>query len=169
MTTGLYACNCIFLGTRLHSSKMRTACALTVSPSMLCRGVYLVPGGGYLVPGGGGYLVPGGVPGPGGSAPGLESVPGLGGCTWSGGVPGPEGCTWSRGCTWSGTPPTVDRHTPVNLLPCPKLRLRAVINPCVTLSHNFVLTVRQCQMSKNKPAGLLIRFIKIALCSAEVV
>ena len=24
-------------------------------------------------------------------------------------------------------PPLVDRHTPVNLLPCPKLRLRAVI------------------------------------------
>ena len=24
------------------------------------------------------------------------------------------------------TPPPVDRHTPVNILPCPKLRLRAV-------------------------------------------
>ena len=77
VSTGLYACNCIFLGTRLHSSKMRTARALTVSPSMLCRrgvpgprGVYLVPGGVYLVWGG---------------------LPGLGGCTWSGGVPSPGG------------------------------------------------------------------------------
>ena len=78
---------------------MRTARALTVSPSMLCaggctwsQGVYLVPGG---VPGSGGctwfwgvYLVPGvgGVPGPGG--PG--GVPGPGRCTWQvlGGVPG---------------------------------------------------------------------------------
>ena len=25
------------------------------------------------------------------------------------------------------SPPLVDRHTPVNILPCPKLRLRAVI------------------------------------------
>ena len=51
---------------------MRTARALTVSPSMLC-----VLGGVYLVPGG---------------------VPGAGGCTWSGG----GGCTWSRGvyCSW---------------------------------------------------------------------
>ena len=113
--------------TRLHSSRMRTARALTVSPSMLCtgegctwsRGVYLVPGGTWsggctcswggtwfrgCVPGPRGvYLVLGGVPGP-------RGVPGPGGCTWSwvGGVPGPGGCTWSRGvylvpggCTWS--------------------------------------------------------------------
>ena len=51
--------------TRMHSSRMRTARMLPVSPSMHCsrggapglggctwsRGVYLVPGGGYLVPG----------------------------------------------------------------------------------------------------------------------
>ena len=50
--------------TTLHSSRMRTARALTVSPSMLCAGG---PG-------------PRGVPGPG--------VPALGGClVW--GVPGP--------------------------------------------------------------------------------
>ena len=86
---------------------MRTARALTVSPSMLCaRGV---------------------------SAPGV--VPDPGGGTWSRGV-----C--SRGCTWSGGgvcsllwgvdlvryfPPPRDRQMPVNILPCPKLRLRAVI------------------------------------------
>ena len=98
---------------------MRTARALTVSPSMLCRGgctwsrggtwsqrgavcswgVYLVwgctcSGGVYL--GWGVYLVQvgvcslGGVPGPGGVYSG--GVPGPGGCTWSrGGVPGPGG------------------------------------------------------------------------------
>ena len=70
-----------------------------------------------------------------------------GGCTWSrgggvpgqGGVPGPGGCVpgWGgylvpgvvylvRGGTWSQVLPPVDRHTPVNILPCPKLRLRAV-------------------------------------------
>ena len=30
--------------------------------------------------------------------------------------------------TPTGPDPPVDRHTPVNILPCPKLRLRAVIN-----------------------------------------
>ena len=50
---------------------MRTARALTVSPSMLYAG--------------GMYLVPGGVPGPGG----VYLV--LWGCTWSG------GCTWAQG------------------------------------------------------------------------
>ena len=36
---------------------------------------------------------------------------------------------WDSTCNacWDSTP-TVDRHTPVNILPCPKLRLRAVIN-----------------------------------------
>ena len=54
--------------TRIHSSRMRTARLLTVSPSMHCsggvpgsRGVYLVWGG---VPGPGGVPDPGGVPGP---------------------------------------------------------------------------------------------------------
>ena len=119
------------INNKLHSSRMRTARALTVSPSMLCvggftwsrgctwsRGVYLVLGMLYLVlggvPGPGGctwswgvYLVPGGVPGP-------EGVLGPGGCTWSrgvctwsGGVAGPGGCSWSQGVylvqggTWS--------------------------------------------------------------------
>ena len=57
----------------MHSSRMRTARALTVSPSILC--------------------FPGGVPGPGGTWSGEGvCVPGPGGCTWSLG----------RGCTWSG-------------------------------------------------------------------
>ena len=70
----------LFNKTRLHSSRMRTARTLTVSPSMLCSGegcllwgVHLVPGmsapGVYMVPGGG-YLVPV-----------VYLVPG--GCTWS--------------------------------------------------------------------------------------
>ena len=63
---------------------MRTARALTVSPSMLCaggggtwsRGVYLVPGGGLCVPGPGSVPGPGGVPGPrGGGLPGPGGVP----------------------------------------------------------------------------------------------
>ena len=109
--------------TRLHSSRMRTARSLTVSPSMLCVGECTWSGGVYLVWGG--------VPGP-GDVPGLGGVPGPGGCTWTGegvggwvpgpggvctwswGVPGPrgvylvpggsvpgKGCTWSWGCTWS--------------------------------------------------------------------
>ena len=75
---------------------MRTARALTLSPSILCgggsapgRGVYLVPEGVYLVLG---------------DVPGPRGVSAPGGCTWSwgvylvpGGVPGPGGCTWSQG------------------------------------------------------------------------
>ena len=58
----------------MHSSRMRTARLLPVSPGMHCfRGVYLVWGV-YLVPRGvpgpgGLYLVWGGVPGPGEGVP----------------------------------------------------------------------------------------------------
>ena len=78
--------------------------------------MYLVPGGvlsskrGVLSPGGSG---PRGVSGPGGvSDP--RGVSGLGGCLIPGGV------------YLVRYSPPVDRQTPVNLLPCPKLRLRAV-------------------------------------------
>ena len=47
----------------LHSSRMRTAHALTVSPSMLCAGGGAWSGGCLLW---GGGLLPEGVPGPGG-------------------------------------------------------------------------------------------------------
>ena len=102
--------------TRLHSSRMRTARALTVSPSMICaggctwsqgsvpapRGVYLFRGctwSGGSVPGPGGvHLVWGDVPGPGEGIPGPGGVHlVLGGCTFSGGhtwwvgIPGPGG------------------------------------------------------------------------------
>ena len=116
--------------TKLHSSRMRTARALTVSPSMLCLGrVYLVLEGctwswGVSVPGGvpglggGVCLVLGGVSAPGGVylVPGgwcllLRGEGGVcsWGCTWSfgmylvlGGVPGLGGCVCSWGeCTWS--------------------------------------------------------------------
>ena len=114
----------------MHSSRMRTARLLPVSPSMHCSGGITwssggVPAGGYLVlgvylvlggvPGLGVYLVlggctwfPGGVPGPGGGVylvpgdvPGPRGVPGLGG------VPA-GGCTWSRGVPDQVLPP-VDR------------------------------------------------------------
>ena len=85
-----------YLLTRMHSSRMCTACLLPVSPGMHCSGgggVYLVWMGVYLVLGV--YLIQGGVPGP----RGVYLVPG--GCTGSWGVHlVPEGCTWSGGCTW---------------------------------------------------------------------
>ena len=68
----------------MHSSRMRTARLLPVSPSMHCSlGVYLVPGD---VPGRGGrvYLVPGGIPAP-------RGVPGPGGVPAPGDVPAPGG------------------------------------------------------------------------------
>ena len=134
---------------------MRTARTLTVSRSMFCAGGCTWSGGVYLVlggaPGPGGctwwgvYLVRGGLGGCTWSrgdslGPGVHLVPGghlARGCTWSGGVYLVQGgCTWSRGCTWSGgvpgpggvltNSPPVDRRTPVNILPCPKLCLRAV-------------------------------------------
>ena len=71
----------IFCNTRMHSSRMRTARLLPVSPSMHCSG------GGYLV-WGEVYLVQGGT--------------WSGGCTWSSGVYLVGGCTWSGGCTWLG-------------------------------------------------------------------
>ena len=71
--------------TRMHSSRMRTGCLLTVCRSLLPGGVYLVPGvylvlGGALSPGGcvsdpGGFLTQGGV--------------------WPSGV-------WPRGVWWGG-------------------------------------------------------------------
>ena len=84
--------------TRMHSSRMRTARTLTVSPSTLCSGgLCLVLGG--CTWSGGWCLVQGGVC--------------SGGGAWSqGGAPGPGGvCLVWGGCTWSGTPPLVDRMT----------------------------------------------------------
>ena len=55
---------------------------------------------------------PGGVP--------AQGVYPPGGCTYSGGLDG--------GCTCSGTPHSKQNslHTPLKILPCPKLRLRLV-------------------------------------------
>ena len=125
--------------TRLHSSRMRTARALTVSPDMLCAG----GGGGAGVWGGlsawrvcsQGGVCSGGWSAPGGSAPGgvcsggvaalggclLQGVSALGGVCSQGG-----GCLLPRGggvgvCSWWGvvaskhalrqTPPAVNRIT----------------------------------------------------------
>ena len=72
----------------MHSSRMRTACLLPISPGMHCSGG--VPGLGMCTWSWGVYLVWGDVPGPGG-------VPGPRGILDLGGVPGPGGCTWSKG------------------------------------------------------------------------
>ena len=139
--------------TRMHSSRVRTARLLPVSPSMHCsRRVgreYLVPGV-YLVSGGV-YLFPGGIPGSWG-VPNPREVPGPGGmCTWSrrylvlgvylvsGGVPGPRGQLVPGGCAWSGylprySPLWTEWQTGAKIVPCPKLRLRAV--------KIFVITVK---------------------------
>ena len=109
----------------MHSSRMHTTHALTVSPSMLCAGGCTWSGGvpglgvegtwsqGGGVPGLGVVPGPGGAPGPGGTwswgMPGLGGVPGPGGRTWSweclvlGGVPGPGGVclVWGLEGTWS--------------------------------------------------------------------
>ena len=92
--------------TRLHSSRLHTARSLTVSLSTLYSGGGGMPawsGGG--MPGAGGCLVPGGLPGPGG-------VP-----AWSGG--GIPACT-------EVDPPRTEWQTGAKILPCPKLRLRAI-------------------------------------------
>ena len=105
--------------TSMHSSRMRTACLLLVSPSMHCsQGVYLLgwctcPGGVPAqggVPGGftcqGVYLVWGGVPA------GWSTCPG--GCVPVRGCTCPGGCTYPGvvGGTCPGTPP-VDKQTRV--------------------------------------------------------
>ena len=106
--------------TRLHSSRMHTARSLTVSPSMLCSGgACLVPGDGAC-PRGGACLVTG---------EGVGVVP-----------------AWSRVCVY-GIPACTEADTPcgqnswhtlLKILPCPKLRLRAVTKwngpLCVTYS-----------------------------------
>ena len=123
---------CIKNKTRSHSSTMHTACLLTISPSMHCAGECLVWGvsapGGCLVQGGawsGGCLVQGGA--------------------WSGGclvqgVSAPGSAWWGDACSWGGgggiparneaDPPCEQNscHTLLKILPCPELRLRAVIN-----------------------------------------
>ena len=127
----------------MHSSRVRTARLLPVSPSMHCsQGVYLVrgvPGRGGVPGPGGVYLVLGGVPGPGGCtwsrgvylvrgctwSWGVYLVPGV--CTWSQGcVPGPGGCTWSRRDLPRYLPLPVDRMTDTCKNNLRKLRLRAV-------------------------------------------
>ena len=79
--------------TRLHSSRMRTARALTISPSMLCAG----GGKGRLLQGG--CLVRGGASAPGGDvcSRGVHSGGGL-----LRGMPGQGGLLLGGGGAWSG-------------------------------------------------------------------
>ena len=75
------------IGTRMHSSRMRTARLLPVSPGMHCSGGYLVPGGCTLCQG---VYWSGCVPGLWGTWS-KGGVPGLGVCLVWGGAPGPRG------------------------------------------------------------------------------
>ena len=146
---------------------MRTARALTVSPSMLCGGKeggvcsrgdvgVCSWGGGCLLRGclllggvsalGGVCLLWGVVSAPGGVVSALGGIcsrgaSGLGvsapggvcsggvcsrGVCSQGAVSAPGGVYLVLGGVHGQVLPPVDRHTPVNILPCPKLRLRAV-------------------------------------------
>ena len=88
----------IILETRLHSSRMRTARALTVSPSMLCWGGCLLPGVVSALGGSARGVCSGGVCSGGVSAPGIVvSAPG-GVC--SGGVSAPGGCLLGGCLLW---------------------------------------------------------------------
>ena len=95
---------------RLHSSRMHTARLLTVSPSMHCAGGS-ARGGSCMVPGG---LLHGGVPGLGGG--------GILACTEAHSPCG-QNC-------W---------HTLLKILPCPKLRLRAVIKTARAFLQIWIL------------------------------
>ena len=118
---------------------MHTGCLLPVSPSMHCSGgctwswvVYLIPGG---VPGPWGVYLPGGVPCP-------------WGCTWSGGVPAQQGvCTCLGGVPTQGVPaqvlpPWTEWQIGAKILPCPKLRLRAVKNIYVMVCNEKPTAVK---------------------------
>ena len=100
---------------------MHTARLLTVSPSMHCTegGCLLLVGGCLLL---GGCLLPGGVCSWGMSAPG-GSAPG--GCLLPGG--------WYPSMHWGRHPPRGQNswHTLLKILPCPKLRLRAIIKSLI--------------------------------------
>ena len=97
----------------MHSSRMR-------NPARLPYAGICFPGGGgtCLVQGGCTCLVPGGVPGPGES------------------VPGPGGVYLVR----YSPPPWTEWQTGVKILPCPKLRLRAVINDKHLRKISFLLS-----------------------------
>ena len=110
--------------TRIHSSRMRTARLLPVSPSMHCSGegctcwgVYLPRGEGYLPKGEGVPAQGEGVPAQGGGG----TCPGGGGTCPRGrgylprGCTCPEGCTCPGGCTCQGVP--ARRDVPVRGVP----------------------------------------------------
>ena len=99
--------------TRLHSSRMPTTNALTISPSMLCSGGVCFQGDVCY----GGSLPPGGCLLQGVSAPGVSAS---GGCLLQGGIPA---------CTEADTPLWTEflTHAYENIT-LPKLRLRAVLN-----------------------------------------
>ena len=105
--------------TRLHSSRMHTARSLTVSPSMHCAGGVCSQGGAWS----GGCLVGGGVPRLGGGiAACTEADPPCGQNSW---------------------------HALLKILPCPKLRLRAVKMNVITIHacEYLIISVRPVCLS----------------------
>ena len=120
-----------YIETRLDSSRMHTVHLLTVSPSMRCTGGGAGPGvpWSWGVPGLGGVCSRG-VSGPG--VPGPWAGSALGGFCLGGGVCS-GGCLVLGGsipaCTEANPPCEQNSwHTLLKILPCPKLRLRAVIS-----------------------------------------
>ena len=104
--------------TRLHSSRIHTARLLTVSPSMHCTGGCLLRGHVWSGVGGVGCL--------------LQGVVCSGVCAWfrRRGVPGPWGgggvVVSQHTLRQIHAPPWTEWQTGAKILPCPKLRLRAV-------------------------------------------
>ena len=86
------------------------------------------------VPGLGGLPDPGGVPGPGGRVPGLG---GWGACLVPEEMPGPRGVGWYPSMHWGRHPRREQNswHTLLKILPCPKLRLRAVTTSNIKPSY----------------------------------
>ena len=103
--------------TRMHSSRMRAA-----RSSSRWRGLYQSP------------------PGP--DPPGTRHPPGPG--TPQTRPPGTRYCPRTKHSPPGSGIPAVDRHTPVNILPCPRLRLRAVMKaiekrPCSPTSRSAIV------------------------------
>ena len=117
------------LHTRLYSSKMHTACSLTISPSMLCSRRL----GGGVPAWSGGCL-----PGPGGCLPSPGGV-----SSWSG-VGG-----WYPSMHW-GRPPWTEflTHASENIT-LPQLRLRAVITDSCDSVHIKTLTLNSITWNCN--------------------
>ena len=118
----------------MHSSRMRTARLLPISPSMHCKGGGYLPRGVYL---------PGGCTYPGGCTC-LGDVPAREGGTCPGGVPTqgvylPRGCTCPGGLPAQGVYLTRDVYLPALEVYLPRYSPRGQTDTCKNISFaNFV-------------------------------